>query len=195
MVVVVGPASRREGDRNRYWVCRCDCGQVFERPSCNLSKSRSCGCFARTASSKRNSTHRKCGTRIYRIWNGMMNRCHHSPHKDYAGKGISVCERWHTFENFYADMGDPPPRMSIDRIDTLGDYEPGNCRWATPKMQARNRSNNREITHQGETLCLSAWAERLGLNRNILTKRLNRGWTFERAISTPPQKGGVLLRS
>lgn len=92
----------------------------------------------------------------------------------YGGRGITVCERWGSFSAFRADMGEAPVGMSIERENTNGNYEPGNCRWATPKEQARNMRVNRMVTHEGETLCLAAWAERLGTTSDVLWKRLRR---------------------
>lgn len=95
----------------------------------------------------------------------------------YGGRGISVCERWLKFENFLADMGERPPRMSLDRFpNNDGNYEPGNCRWATNLQQHRNKSSNRLISHEGETLTVTEWAERFGIQRAALYERLKRGY-------------------
>ena len=88
-------------------------------------------------------THGMSRTRIYRTWQGMHERCYNSKranHKNYGGRGVAVCERWHTFENFYADMGDKPsPKHSLDRINNDGDYCLDNCKWSTPQEQIRNQ--------------------------------------------------------
>ena len=128
-----------------------------------------------------------------RSWRGMLARCYSRTHHAYArygGRGIAVCERWRaSFEAFLEDMGPrPSKRQSIDRIDNDGDYEPGNCRWATPRQQARNRRNNREITWRGETRTVAGWAEVLGLSKHALRHRLEAGWSIERVLTAPPRQ-------
>jgi hypothetical protein len=107
-------------------------------------------------------------------------------YKDYGGRGIAVCERWRSFEAFLADMG-PRPGLgySIERINNDGDYEPGNCRWADRAQQSNNRRNNRLLTWNGETKTLAEWSRTTGLDYAALLARLNRGWSVERALSTP----------
>jgi hypothetical protein len=107
---------------------------------------------------------------------------------DYGGRGIKVCERWlHSFEAFLEDMGRrPSPKHTLDRYpDNDGNYEPGNCRWATPKEQQRNRRCNRIIEFAGQRLPLSAWGERLGLPPETIAARLDRGCSVERALTAP----------
>ena len=112
----------------------------------------------------------------------MIGRCERpssNRFESYAGRGIAICDRWWDFGLFLADMGKAPgPEYSIERIDNDGDYEPGNCRWATATEQARNRRTTRWVTFRGETLSLAEWAERLGANYQLLWKRGKRdGWT------------------
>jgi hypothetical protein len=107
----------------------------------------------------------------------------------YGHRGIVVCDRWkHSFENFHEDMGDPPPNMTIDRIDNDGNYEPKNCRWATDKQQMRNRQNTRFLTHNGITLSVPDWADKIGIDRNSLGYRIRTGWSVHRALTTPPRQ-------
>lgn len=126
-------------------------------------------------------------TRVYSIWKNMRFRCN-NPNavgwERYGGRGIRTCARWALFEHFLADMGPPPSRAhSIERIDNSGDYEPGNCRWATTQEQSLNRRTNRRVTFQGRTLCVSEWAEKLGLKFGTLYSRLLRGESLERAMT------------
>lgn len=93
-----------------------------------------------------------------------------------------MCERWHSFENFLADMGERPPGHSIDRIDNSGNYTPENCRWATQQQQNRNQRRNRLVTYRGVTKCLQEWAEELGIKSATLSGRLDSGWPLERAM-------------
>lgn len=127
----------------------------------------------------------------YTTWIGMIDRCtdESSPkYRRYGGRGIKVCDRWlERFQNFLLDMGERPGiEYELDRIDNDGDYEPGNCRWATRTQQMRNTSINRMITHNGETLALSEWCERYGVLKNTVGNRIdNLGWPFSAAVTMP----------
>lgn len=123
-----------------------------------------------------------------KTWGDMKGRCLNPAHRnyaDYGGRGISICERWLTYENFLADMGERPPGRSLDRLNNDGNYEPSNCRWATPKEQARNTRSNRLITYKGETKCMAQWADDLGLPKHTLEQRVAKGWDIEKALTTP----------
>jgi hypothetical protein len=109
--------------------------------------------------------------------------------KLYGGRGIKVCERWKKFKNFLLDMGDrPSPKHSIERKDNEGNYEPGNCEWATAKAQASNTRNNVLITLDGRTMTMSQWAEEKGMLLGTLWHRLHAGWGYESSINTPVRR-------
>jgi hypothetical protein len=122
----------------------------------------------------------------------MIQRCHNPSacgYEFYGGRGIQVCERWMSFPNFLADMGHVPAGRVIDRIDTNGNYEPGNCRWATRKQNDRNKRDTTFITHRGVTKPLADWAEERGIPRRTLYFRyVWYGWSAEDAIERPVQK-------
>lgn len=129
-------------------------------------------------------------SKVWICWDSMLQRCNNPKHKSYpqyGGRGIAVCERWHVFENFYEDMGEPN-ELTLDRIDVNGNYEKSNCRWATLKEQGRNTRANRLLTFQGETKPLSYFTEKFGLRKNLIRERLQRGWTVEDAILQPDAK-------
>lgn len=115
----------------------------------------------------------------YDSWSGMFRRCR--PGKDYALRGIKVCKRWSSFALFLQDMGPKPgPGFEIDRKDNDGNYAPSNCRWATRKQQCRNTRRNRLITYNGQTRCVSEWAEVFGISEKVLSRRIRLGWTGAR---------------
>jgi hypothetical protein len=132
---------------------------------------------------------------IYNIWHGMHSRCKYPSnpmYKYYGGRGIRVCDRWKDVALFYEDMGARPEGKSLDRIDNDGNYEPSNCRWATPKEQNRNSRRAHMITYQGETMCMFDWADRAGINRNTFSRRINGlGWSIQRAMTTPASTRGL----
>lgn len=128
----------------------------------------------------------------YAIFKAMHSRCERSNNESfhrYGGRGISVCERWSSFENFLADMGPAPKGLLLDRRDNDGNYEPANCQWVTRAESARNTRRNIFLTHDGQTLCLSDWAALTGIGRMTLCKRLEAGWTPADALSRPVRRG------
>lgn len=139
--------------------------------------------------SKKLVRHGGYGTPEYLSWAGMIQRCTNPKNYGYrywGGRGIAVCERWRKFQNFLADMGTKPShRHSIDRINNNGNYEPGNCRWATMSEQRLNSTTTRWLTFRGVTQPMKDWAHAVGLSYKTLSDRLQRGWSVEKAISTP----------
>ena len=123
----------------------------------------------------------------YRSWVQMRSRCRNPKHHAwalYGGRGITVCERWDDFATFLTDMGPrPSTKHSLDRIDVNGNYEPGNCRWATATEQGNNRRDNRYLTHNGQIKTIALWADELGLCVQMIHGRLKRGWSESDALS------------
>lgn len=132
--------------------------------------------------------HGMYGSKTYNSWWAMKQRCNYPKHIEfprYGGRGINLCARWESFENFLADMGERPEGMTLDRIDPNKDYSPENCRWASRVEQANNCRSNRMLEHNGDCKTLAQWGRELGLNPLVIGKRLRRGWSISRALSTP----------
>jgi hypothetical protein len=179
------------------WVCRCSCGgsSVSRGQELRSGKTNSCGCLrAESIAGIGRTVNRRHGMRndpIYVVWRGMMARCENanSPaFKTYGGRGITVCDEWHSFDRFYADFGRyrPSPAHTIDRIDNNKGYFLDNVRWATCREQQNNRRNNITIRHNGEELTMSQWARRLSTSKTTIRHRLLRGWPSELIVTLPP---------
>ena len=187
--------SRKRGPGLRVWECRCSCGTVSEVSQSTLRSggSKSCGCLKSIHGEARN----RHNSLTYCCWRGMKERCR-SPkcpgYKDYGGRGIQVCQRWQeSYPAFLSDMGPIPDQgYSIERVNNNGHYEPGNCRWATMKEQGRNKRNNRLVTAEEVTLCVSEWAERKGIDARTIVSRLRAGWDEARSVTEParPRREG-----
>lgn len=179
----------KKANKPARWECACECGTVFvtDGTSIRAGRTKSCGCLTRYKGGKR-MRNGEYKTPTYRIWTGMLSRCNNKNDKKahlYHNKGITVCERWHDFHNFLADMGERPAGMSIDRIDGSKGYSPDNCRWADAKTQGNNTNANVVLNHKNESLTVSQWAERVGIKQNTIIYRLRRGWSASDAITKP----------
>lgn len=187
----------------RRITCRCECGVVkdYYPQHVRSGRTQSCGCLRRELSREQIKhgharTHQL--TSEYLIWEGMRKRCQ-SPkcqaYKLYGGRGIFVCERWNSFENFLADMGRRPSAThTLDRIDNDGPYSPENCRWATRTEQARNRRSTIMIEVFGQRMSVAEAAEMHGIRTKLIHERLSYGWSPERAITTPIADRGQASR-
>ncbi len=193
---VIGQAeTRHKGTKNSvcYWVCRCDCGNIREVSTSNLTKghSKSCGCYNRKRAVETNTSHGLSKTRLYHEWNHMKYRCFNPKSKaynNYGGRGIKVCDEWrHDFEAFYKWSMENGYRddLTIDRIDVNKGYSPENCRWADATTQARNTRKNVFLTYKGERRTVSEWAEITGIKVATLYARHHSGWNDEKTIETP----------
>lgn len=167
--------------------CQCDCGTICEKLPSNLrgGKTKSCGCIRKERNN--HTTHGGTGTLTHKRWRTMRRRCtdmNLPGYANYGGKGISVCERWQSFPAFLEDMGEcPSADMTIDRIDPAGNYEPGNCRWATKLQQARNTTANRVLEFDGRRMCVAEWADEIGIKSQAILNRLRYGWSIEKTLT------------
>lgn len=174
---------------NRIWECVCDCGNVCHATTHHLRRgcTRSCGCLMMETSVSANITHGMAKSRTYNTWANMLQRCVNplsTSYINYGKLGISVCQRWYSFDEFLADMGERPAGTSLDRIDSQGNYEPSNCRWATRKEQANNKRSNRCIEYAGIVKNVSQWADFAKIEYSTLYSRIKKGWDIERALNT-----------
>ena len=172
---------------------RCACGTEKTVQIDNLARTHSCGCIKREML-RAKATHGLSESPEYRRWADMIDRCTRVSRRDFArygGRGVRVCQRWlDDFAHFYADMGPrPSAKHSIDRIDTEGDYEPSNCRWATAKEQRINQRRQTLHTHQGVTGTLKDLAQRAGLPYGAVSQRVRTlKWSVYDALSRPLHK-------
>lgn len=196
-LTVIGEAPPLEwkGKEFRRALCFCDCGteRHVDPAKLRTGQTVSCGCYAAQRASQNNRTHGMSRSSVYHIWSSMKARCDHPSTRnfaDYGGRGISVCDRWRdSFEAFYEDMGPrPTPQHSIDRIDVNGNYEPGNCRWATRLEQGSNKRNNRLVEVRGQVMTLAEACRLSPLGRNSILARIEGGMSAEDALSLPPDK-------
>lgn len=178
--------------------CKCDCGseKMILGSSLRYGKVISCGCARREILASSGRTHGMSGTGTWNSWRDMMKRCYsvNSEHyRHYGGRGITVCDEWHSFEGFHKSMGDRQDGMSIERDDVNGNYEPGNCRWIPLTRQQENKRNSIHVEIYGETVCLSVACQRLGLRYQRVRDRIQKlGWTVEKAMSEPKKINGDL---
>lgn len=187
--------ERAESKNKRtMWRCRCDCGGyiVTRADALKIGDSLSCGCYGMRRFKESKETHKLSKTRVYHIWENMKQRCLNKNKTSfhlYGGRGITLCEEWMVFQNFYDDMGLPNKDQSIDRIDNEKGYSKVNCRWATPREQSRNKRTNILIEWDGEKKVLSDWADFLGIKVATLYTRVVRlGWDIDRAFNEPVKK-------
>lgn len=194
------PRSKKPLEQERYgrlvvvedvhggWQCRCDCGNTVTVKGNHLRQGRvqSCGCLHRERQVEVATTHGLNRSLAHITWINMRQRCRNQNHPswpNYGGRGITICDRWSRFENFYADMGDRPAGMTIERIDNNGNYEPGNCRWASKPEQSVNKRTNVFIERDGQTKTLSQWCNELGINYWTAHARIRRGASPLEAIT------------
>jgi hypothetical protein len=189
--------SKPNKKSDEYWFFKCDCGneKVSRFYDVKNGKINSCGCLHKKQLAERNksnSKHGYFGTPTYESWASIIERCFNinsSNYQSYGAKGITMCQKWReSFEEFLKDMGERPEGFSIDRIDVYGNYEPNNCRWASAKTQANNRTNNRKINFNNQNLNLSEWSDITGIKPSTISKRIDKlGWSIEEALTRKPR--------
>jgi len=176
--------------KRKYYKVACDCGneKVVCLQDMKQGDTVSCGCQKKSGDSAR--THGCCKTRLYNIWCNMKSRCEKNTNKVfkyYGGKGVSVCDEWQDFSNFkkWADENGYSDKLTIDRVDSNGNYCPENCRWVGQLEQANNKCNNHFISYKGITKSMASWCRELGLNYYKIRSRLTHyNWSVERAFET-----------
>lgn len=188
--------AKREG-QNIICKCRCDCGCIKDNVRLGNMRTghvKSCGNHYREFATR---THGMSNSRIYRIYRKMLNRCYREQdesYKYYGAEGVRVCDEWRNdpaeFIKWAMDNG-YDDKLTIDRINTDGNYEPNNCRWITMHEQCLNRKSNVYLEYRGEIKTISEWAETLNMNRHLIDDRLKRGWTVDDTLSLPKMTNGI----
>ena len=193
LVVLSRTANDKSG--NVCWLCKCDCGNIKIVRTYSLTKGlvRSCGCLKKEIfgenARKSHTIHGKTNTRLFNIWGRTKDRCYNKKHlhyKNYGGRGIAVCDEWkNNFQTFYdwAFNNGYSEKLTLDRIDNNGNYEPNNCHWVTSKQQSRNKRNNHLITYKGKSHCIAEWADIFNVSYDSLYQRLyTRQFCLEKVI-------------
>jgi hypothetical protein len=209
-LLVLGKSSMRLSGRDTAWDCACDCGtnKTVRGYLLRTGQTKSCGCIGRERIGALRRTHGLRGTAEYRTWAMMRVRCHNErnpAYKWYGGRGIRICDRWSSFESFLADMGPRPSlKHSLDRIDSDGDYEPGNCRWADTKTQGRNRRGIKLSMRKAEEIrslhangvsCFEL-ASRFGVDlSNIHYVLKHRSWSDNQMLEREQQDRNQTIRA
>lgn len=181
---------------NNIWMCVCDCGSLVEVDTASLRSgaTKSCGCYTRDRMAQLNKTHGGRNERLYLVWMDMRRRCNDpkdANYKFYGARGISVCKEWEDYAVFREwacqsgyDKTAKRAKCTLDRIDVNKGYCPENCRWVDMVIQQNNKRSNLYITYNGKTQTAAQWEREIGLPRCVVAKRIRRGWSIERALST-----------
>ena len=203
-LTIIRETQRRA--KKRYFLCRCDCGneRTVRLVAMRAGEVKSCGCLRNEQNRVANMSHGLWGTSLYWSWHSMKDRCLNpncAVYKHYGARGIAVCDDWMGFEAFrdWALSNSYKEGLTIERIDVNGNYEPDNCTWIPMSEQSNNKRSSRIITFRDKTMNLKKWADHLGLRPSVLWGRLDRGWSVEKAFTTPLQnrysRGKTCLKS
>lgn len=178
---------------HRYYLCKCSCGnfKAIRQNSLLLGKTKSCGCLqkekAKITARNINLSHGDFGTKLYRVWAGIKNRCKNPNFKyfsDYGGRGIKICLSWEEYTKFkeWAINSGYQEGLTIERIDVNGDYEPNNCKWITMAEQGKNKRWSKKILYNGKEYTIKELSEVSGIKERTIRERYNRGWKTEDLI-------------
>jgi hypothetical protein len=179
--------------KRTYWKCVCKCGNECEVEAYNLTSghTRSCGCYKEEVTYSNKLKHGMTGTRIFNIWDSMIRRCENpsrESYKYYGGRGITVCEEWHDFENFYrwSTENGYEDYLTIERKNPDWNYCPENCRWASWEEQNVNKRNNKFLNIAGVKMTITQAARIYGISTKTLYQRLKKGYSIEKALGVKP---------
>jgi len=188
-LTIVKPLGRGE-NRIKRSLCQCECGNTVVKATIDVVRGhvKSCGCLAREVKARRSYKHGLKGERIYACWLAMHSRCEkpqNRSYKNYGGRGIRVCNEWSDAIRFkeWAMKNGYRDDLQIERINNDGNYEPSNCRWATPIEQANNKRTSKLVEINGETKTAAEWARTVGISYSSILNRLRRGWCGADLIS------------
>lgn len=189
MLILLEPTRMPSG--RKAWVCQCDCGRTKIVATTNLGSKgpRSCGCRRGPRIhgwTSRDATFGQKAT--FYTWKSMIQRCDnpkHTMYEYYGGRGVKVCDRWRDFMMFVEDMGERPEDLTLDRLDSTKDYEPGNCRWADQETQSMNKKSSHLLTINGETKTIHVWAKENNIHPSTIKRRIRLGEDVESAVKRP----------
>ena len=182
-------AVLKPADRPSHWVCLCTCGTLCIKSQTNLRRgdAKSCGCLKHEVPHCRKKLSRKTHKTEYSSWAMAKSRCNNpkdANYHNYGARGIKMSKAWEqNFETFYADVGPRPQGLTLDRIDYNGNYEKGNCRWATQKEQQNNKRTNVILDYRGERLNMKQWSTKLGISYDTILDRMSRKLPTEKVLS------------
>ena len=179
----------KEVDRDirnkRVWECSCECGDIYNITQGNLTSNKSKMC-RNCSLERRKELPKKEDHRLYSTWKSMKSRCNNPNvwcYYLYGGRGIKICDRWNNFDLFIEDMGDSfIEGLTLDRIDSNGNYCPENCRWATKEEQSNNKQDSLNLLFEGGYYTEAQLARKTGINRTTIQQRRRNGWTVEEMV-------------
>lgn len=198
----------RNKEYDALWLCRCACGKEHTTRAGTLlnGHTKSCGCLQREMVGKAHTTHglyydeNGKRSKLSKAWDSMKRRCLNSKelyYRYYGGRGISICKQWMDYKNFHdwAIKNGYRDGLTIERIDVNGNYEPGNCKWIPKGEQSRNRRGRHIIFYMGQSRMLTEWGNILNIDPKVLSNRLRRGWSVERAFNQSLRRGKSAIKN